>query len=407
VVDGRLQNAETGEVVAWDVEPAPAVGPPLFSPRGEVVLVGDGIYDARAGARRFSIPSLGRLATTFGAWRVLSSDGRYTLASGEGRATLFDVEALGVGAVLGPPPLSDTESRRRTSDLAISRDGSLLVHNVEAFAAFGIRVAPSFGDSQVIWGARVELGLGVDVSSDGRFVALGGDGRAIYDARDGHAVWPAAPPPATVDIDDICLLDRLRFSPQATWIATSWYSNELQVFRFEGGSSSDPWLSGGVVPGHCDAPAFSRNGRLLATSAAALYETTATHDDWKQVWSSPVNPALAGEYAGYTSNDVDFSPDETQLLVSRCWMPGRCVTTLLSAATGAVVRSIPELEGPHPAFSPEGSWLVAANKLLHLPSGEVRSLSADADPGSPAVFTPEGDIIAGSATGALTRYCRH
>src|SRR6185369_12378097 len=130
----------------------------------------------------------------------------------EGRATLFDVQALGVGAVLGPPPLPETRENG-TSDIAISRDGSLLVHSVETFSTFGIRVAPSFGDSRVIWGARVELNLGVDVSSDGKFVAVGGDGRAIYDGRDGHTIWPSAPPPPAI-MADICLLDRLQFSPQ-------------------------------------------------------------------------------------------------------------------------------------------------------------------------------------------------
>ena len=50
--------------------------------------------------------------------------------------------------------------------------------------------------------------------------------------------------------------------------------------------------------------------------------------------------------------------------------------------------------------------IVAASTLLHLPSGEVRSLGPDADAKSPAIFTPDGDIIAGSANGTLTRYCR-
>ncbi|MDF3072305.1 MAG: hypothetical protein K0R38_7906, partial [Polyangiaceae bacterium] len=110
---------------------------------------------------------------------------------------------------------------------------------------------------------------------------------------------------------------------------------------------------------------------------------------------------------GFVSSDVDFSPDETQLLVTSCTRPdGGCAATLLDAKTGAVTRKLTELTGPHPAFSPEGSWIIAANQLLHLPSGEARSLAEDASPTNPAIFTSEGDIIAGSADGSLTRYCR-
>jgi Tol biopolymer transport system component len=144
----------------------------------------------------------------------------------------------------------------------------------------------------------------------------------------------------------------------------------------------------------------------MATSAAALYRTGASPTDWKQVWSSPLPTPSSSDFA-YGPKDVQFSPDGKQLLVSRCAdLHGACVTTLLSIATGAVSRQVTELNGPHPSFSPDGSWIVAADQLLHLPSGEVRSLGVQADPQSPSIFTPGGDIIAGSASGALTLYCR-
>jgi hypothetical protein len=144
----------------------------------------------------------------------------------------------------------------------------------------------------------------------------------------------------------------------------------------------------------------------MATSAAALYRTGAASSDWQQVWSSPLPVPYTSNF-DYGPKDVQFSADSTQLLVSRCTdLNGPCITTLLSVATGAVIRQVTELNGLHPSFSPEGSWIVAANRLLHLPSGEVRSLGAEADAGSPSIFTPSGDIIAGSASGALTRYCR-
>jgi len=81
------------------------------------------------------------------------------------------------------------------------------------------------------------------------------------------------------------------------------------------------------------------------------------------------------------------------------------VVSLLSVDTGAVLRGLPELQSPHPSFSPEGSWIVAGGTLLHLPSGDVRKLDPDLAT-TTALFTPDGDIIAGSADDVLTRYCR-
>jgi hypothetical protein len=107
---------------------------------------------------------------------------------------------------------------------------------------------------------------------------------------------------------------------------------------------------------------------------------------------------------------VRFSPDEKQVLASRCQRAGdSCVATLYSVATGEVVPTLAELRGPNPSFSPDGSWIVAGPTLFHLPSGDTRPL----DPAgtattkiTAALFTPEGDIIAGAADGSLTRYCR-
>lgn len=399
--DDALVDLDSGKVVALDVAPQLVSREPRFSPRGEMVLLGDGVFSTADGVRRFRLDPTGRLGATVGPALELSPDGNRALSCASGRATLFDVEAKGVSAVLGPPVLSDPTRGEGTSDLAISRDGTLLVQNIVGASAFGIRLAPSFGDSRVIWDMWVELNLSVDVSGDGRLAAIGGDGRAIYDGRDGHEVWTALPPPSDVSVTDFCLLDRLRFSPKATFLAGSDYSHKLQIFPM---ASAEPWRPLVELPGSCDAPAFSRDERLMATSAAALYRTGASPSDWTLAWSSPL-PTQASA-SGYAASDVAFSPDETQLLVSRCTLQDACVTTLLNAATGAVSRQLTELDGPHPAFSPEGSWIVAGNKLLHLASGEVRTLGAGASATNPALFTPEGDVIASSADGALTRFCR-
>ncbi len=397
-----LVDLDSGDVLPWDAAPQKVFAPPLFSSGGDAVWLGDGVFRASDGARLYSIGPSSRVAMSGGRSRQLASDGSRVVSYGGARATLYDVEAEGILAMLGPPVAPDPERSLGITDLAISRDGSVLVYNIQGVAAFGVRPAPRFGDSQVLWDMRVEVNLSVDVSTDGRLVSVGGDGRATVDARDGQALWPSEPPPPIVSIDEVCLLDLLRFSPKGTWLAGSDYSFNLQIF---GTNSVEPWKPLLELPGDCDAAVFSRDERLMATSAAALYRTGASSADWTPVWSSPVPKTRAA--LSFVSSDVDFSPDETQLLVTSCTRPdGGCTATLLDAKTGAVTRKLPELSGPHPAFSPEGSWIIAANQLLHLPSGETRSLAEDASPNHPAIFTPDGDIIAGSADGALTRYCR-
>jgi hypothetical protein len=160
------------------------------------------------------------------------------------------------------------------------------------------------------------------------------------------------------------------------------------------------------LPAGCEAVAFSRDERLMATSGAALYQTAPTADGWRQLWAFDVPKPTEDAPFAWWANDVAFSPDETQVLVSQCISRGACeAPVLLSAQTGALLRHLPELQAPHPSFSPDGSWVVAGGTLLHLASGDVRTLDPTAQP-TVALFTPEGDIITGSADDVLTRYCR-
>ena len=223
---------------------------------------------------------------------------------------------------------------------------------------------------------------------------------------DGRILLPSPPPPPEVG-PGICLPVRLRFSPKMTWLAGNNYSRALDVFDVRDlsrGTAPVPLVN---LPAGCDAVAFSRDDRLMATSGAALYRTAPTADGWRKLWSEVVPaPPEDDRITNGVANDVSFSPDERQLLVSRCEeTSGGCVASLLDVDTGAVLRRLPDLQSAHPSFSPEGSWIVAGGTLLHLPSGDVRPL----DPGvttTTALFTPDGDIIAGSADDVLTRYCR-
>jgi hypothetical protein len=409
VMTGKLWDLDLMTTVPWTANPDRFWSPtPAFSAAGDLVLVGDGLFRTADGARLATVDEASRLARAREGTVVLSSDGRRAVSIEFGRATLMDVPSLGIAAVLGPPSLPEApQPARPINHLALSRDGSVLVSNVVSFAAFGFKLAPRFADSRVVWSAAVELNLEVDVSADGETAAVAGDGRTLYGGADGRLVWPSPPSPPPTDIGAICLPVRLRFSPKMTWLAGNNYTRVIDVFDVRDLSTGTPPVPLVHLPAGCDAVAFSRDDRLMATSGAALYRTAPNADGWRKLWSAVVPaPPQDGIITDGLANDVSFSPDETQLLVSRCTtFSAGCVVSLLSVDTGTVLRALPELQSSHPSFSPEGSWIVAGGTLLHLPSGDVRKLDPD-QATTTALFTPDGDIIAGSADDALTRYCR-
>jgi WD40 repeat protein len=404
-MNGTLWDLDSRTAVPWTANPARSWTSTAFSPAGDLVLFGDGLFRTADGVRLATVDDSSRLAHAYEV--ALSPDGRRAVSIQFGRAIVMDVPSPGIAAVLGPPSLPEVaQPARPINHLALSRDGSLLVSNVLSFAAFGLKLAPRFADSRVVWGATLEINLEVDVSGDGKTVAVAGDGRALYGGVDGRIVWSSPLPPSAVG-PDICLPIRLRFSPKMTWLAGNNYSRVLDVFDVRDLAGGTPPVPLVQLPAGCDAVAFSRDDRLMATSGAALYRTAPNADGWLKLWSAAVPaPPRDDLLVDGLANDVSFSPDERQLLVSRCEeISGGCVVSLLDVDTGAVLRRLPELQSAHPSFSPEGSWIVAGGTLLHLPSGDVRAL----DPGvttTTALFTPDGDIIAGSADDVLTRYCR-
>jgi WD40 repeat protein len=405
LMTGTLWDLDRMTALPWTSAPSNWSPTPAFSPAGDLVLYGDGLFRTADGARLQTVSNTSRLARAHEGTVVLSPDGRRAVSMEFGRVTLMDVPSLGIAAVLGPPSLPEaSRPAPPINHLALSRDGSLLVSNVLAFAAFAFKVAPRFGDSRVVWSASLEVNLEIDISADGKTVALAGDGRALYGGVDGRVVWQSPPPPAAVG-PDLCLPIRLRFSPKMTWLAGNNYSRVLDVFDVRDVSRGTPPVPLVQLPAGCDAVAFSRDERLMATSGAALYRTAPDARGWLKLWSAAVPaPPRDDLIVDGLANDVSFSPDETQLLVSRCTQTS-CRINLLSVETGAIARGLPDLQAPHPSFSPDGSWIVAGGTLLHLPSGDVREL----DPAvatTTALFAPDGDIIAASANGVLTRYCR-
>jgi WD40 repeat protein len=399
-----LWDLDSGRRVTW-TPVGPSARSPTFSPKGDLVLLGDGIFRTADGVRVETIDPSSRAATAFGEVLALSADGKRMVRNEFGRATLEAISSPGIVAVLGGLPLPQPgETAKSINKLALSADGAVLVSNILNRAGFGFRLAASFRDSRLIWSMSSEVNVDVDVSTDGEMAAIGGDGRGLYSAVDGRILWPPPTPPPSLLA---CATEGLHFSPKRTWAAGSSYERTVDVFALRGApgtASREPILR---LPAACgDAATFSRDERLMATSTPALYRTAATAAGWQRVWSAPISslPSSGFDFAGW-ANDVRFSPDETQLLVSRCDQSAVCVARLVSVATGEVSQTLPALQSAHPSFSPEGSWIVAGGTLLHLPSGDVRTF----DPAvttTTALFTPDGDIIAASGDGVLTRYCR-
>ncbi|MEO5768027.1 MAG: hypothetical protein ABIS92_06715 [Polyangia bacterium] len=368
---------------------------PIFTAAGDRLLLGNGVFQSADGARTATLPPLNRLRD--GLPFALSADGRRVIARAYGRAALFEVAALGITAVLGPQ-LSYKQGLS-LSTLAISRDSVLAV--ATGGAVFGIRIAPRLEESVTLWSIYAgDFAFIGDISEDGRWASAAGDNRALYSAVDGRRAWPSPPPPSALR----CFGTQLRISPMGNWAAGASYGGTMDVFSLADAGLRASWPVS-MFPSACqEAAAFSRDERTLATSTPSLFRFDATAATWQPVWSQSVNSAPPYFPSSLELPDVRFSPDETRLLVSRCDVKP-CTAILYDTATGALIQKLPELTSPRPSFSPEGSWIVAGPKLLHLPSGDTRPLDPSSS-ASAAVFAPNGDIVAGSNDGVLTRYCR-
>ena len=384
------------------LQPNDVIGPlPVFTPSGDRVLMGDGVFQTADGARTATLPAANRLREARPL--ALSADGRRTIGSAYGRAALFEVSAPGFTAMLGPP-LSGGAGAIPT--LAISRDSVLAV--ATGGTVFGVRLAPRLEDSPTLWSIFAgDSAFIAEISDDGQWASAAGDNRALYSALDGRKAWPSPPPPA----DGRCYGTQLRISPKGTWAAGTSYAGTMDVFALAD-TTRAAWSPVSVLPTACrEAAAFSRDEKTLATSNPSLYRLDSTTGQWQRVWSQghATSPGtITQDSSDELLADVRFSPDETLLLASHCSVgvgPLTCTTTLYRAATGEVVQTLPALTAPRPSFSPEGSWIVAGSTLLHLPSGDTRPLPASF-PAKGAVFTPDGDIVAGTEDGVLARFCR-
>lgn len=263
------------------------------------------------------------------------------------------------------------------SSLAMSQDGQLLVSNDGVAVAW--RVADPFDASEALWAKGGEGAYNTDVSRDGRWVATSGDVRLVFDAQDGTRVaLPSDEPPVNINFASICIGTEFRFSPDGRYIAGKRYGTQIDVFDLTTLEQVTTIETGGC-------------GQGLTYSADTITtpEGSFRTSDWSATTALNPSPSTGG----LTSTcSVYLEPSSGA--------PTNCCNGSCQTQFGKLV--IPG--GKHASLSREGHWLVTGGNLVHLPSGELSILDADA---SEALFAPNGDVIVGEKTGDLVRFCRN
>lgn len=295
----------------------------------------------------------------------------------------------GEAIVGGHPRSTDKNTFRRISALAMNADGGTLVSMGGVTLVWD--VAPAFADSRATYIDRAGAeSPRVEVSPDGRWIAIFGDGRRLV-SRDGVQGSFIGPNTSSAQ----CWPAEARFSPDGQWLVGAGFVPGIDVFRVADFDVASP---AEVQPLHtlavpCGPPAtqlgiygttsriaFTPDGQRLQTESGAQFST----DDWQLVTEGRGEPLPHG-----LNGSFELSPRGIPLL-SDCQQ----VDDGYDCA--------PE-PGRFPRFSADGRWVLAAGTLRNLTSGEIRVLDATAAVG---IFAPNGDVIVASADNSLTRYCK-
>jgi WD40 repeat protein len=292
----------------------------------------------------------------------------------------------------GHPRTSDMDLWGITG-LAMSADGLTLVSMGGATLVWD--VASDFSASRAIY---VDHGSPewpkVDVSPDGRWIAISGDGRRVV-SRTGLVEFGFG---SSFDAPDPCFPIELRFSPDGEWLAGAGWTGAIDVFRMadleeratSGGGTLDATssITANCAPGNplvtgvrtATRSSFTPDGRTLVTEAGARYSTT----DWQLLGGAVMDPAPHGLLGSF------------EVSVNGGSLVSDCAVDVESRARDC------RYGAPFPKYSPEGHWYVAGATLTHV-SGETRVLDETAFVG---IFAPNGDVIAAGADNSLTRYCK-
>jgi hypothetical protein len=296
------------------------------------------------------------------------------------------------GTLAGGHPFVPDDSSWRMTGLAMSADGRTLVSMGGVTLAWDVRTDFSSSVATCVTNAAPEWPK-VDVSPDGRWIAISGDGRRVV-SRQGV---PAAGFAAAIDVPAPCFPIELRFSPDGAWLAGAGWSGAIDVFRMtdleaiamSGGGQLEPSASllSTCAPENASSSgvrtamrsAFTPDGRTLVTELGGEYTT----DTWRVVDDPFGVPAPHGLRGGFEVSALGTT------LVSDC-----------DASSGTLACH--PYGAPFPKFSAEGHWIVAGATLEHV-TGAAIVLDASALVG---IFAPNGDVIAAGADNSLTRYCK-
>lgn len=380
-VDVLAVEVATG-VVRWQTSSTEAYYPQLSISRDGFVLVsqGVGVFRIEDGRRYYDdAPSL------TGTRAALSAGGSKKVIPGEPAAEWDEAQQKLLRLYGG--------HTRLVSALDISADGRYLASH--GGTAFVWELADVFAQSvPLYWGSAPDGSWDAGLSADGSALAVSGDNVAFF--QRGGAFTSSEPPPPSASIN--CLSADWAFSPDGCFVAGTHYGEEVLVR-----DAHDFSLLTTLPATNCaGGVAFSPDGAYLMTASLELFETKT----WRSLWSIPLAPSTRREHVRNGENAVQFSPDGKEVVITQ---PADDVDETVyhsvrhDALTGITIADVPQLTGDRVRYSPEQHWLVSRNRALHVPSGTTFELAALS---TEALFTPQGDIIAGEHDGSLVRYCR-
>jgi hypothetical protein len=344
-----------------------------------------------AGASGTSLGGAGTAGSASGAGSVTPDESWTWAACG----TIPSTEVAGTtqyepgSAIIGGHPyVPGYTSRWRMTGLAMSADGRTLVSMGGVVLAWAVEADFSASRATYVDHASPEWPK-LDVSPDGRWIAISGDGRRVV-SRSG-APWHQLG--SSFDVPEPCFPVDLRFSADGQWFAGAGWGGDIEVFRM---ADLETALPGALEPiatlpvscgpleswggGAAMRIAFTIDGQALVTEAGGRYQA----GDWHTLVPSG-GPSPHGLRGGFEVSAYGAP------LVSDCSHDQR--TDEYECEPYAA---------PFPKFSPTGRWIVAGATLTHA-SGGTRVLDATARVG---IFAPNGDVIAAGADSSLTRYCK-
>lgn len=383
---------------------------PVFSARGDLAVLCAAVVRTADGVRVQDMISGTAHDESIGwVWAgtttSLAPDGRHLVGYDSGGSlALLELDSERVSHLGG-----HRSAGVRFLSVSASRNAQIVVSNAADMLVW--KIAARFEDSTA---SRLAAGTPtyprIEVSADGTSVAVSGDGRLMYDLLAGtrRGVLSQGDLGAS---RNVCWPE-LRFSGDGRLLAGVEWDSVVRVRQ-----NTQVQDAVAEVGSGCVRVAISPDSQLLATSRAAVYRL---EDGERLVPGGDGSLGSLGALPSGWSDSVEFSPDQTQVLVSsECtgapsppfyWDPSSwerppvCSRVELHATNdGRLLRTLPDNMGRYPSFSPDGTWIVTGGALYHVPTGTVRSLDGEVQA---SAFTSDGDIIAGDAASNLIRYCR-